>query len=301
MDTVKKVSVHGGHSGQFCNHAADSLEEVVCSYIEQGFSWVGITEHAPGTRDELLYQDEREAGLTVDLLLDRLDGYMIECRRLQRKYRSRMQIFAAIEIETQSGYETFVPKLQKRFRPDYFVGSVHCVNDINFDYSPALYEEAVRSAGGIENLYGAYFDLQYDMIKRLEPAVVGHFDLIRIYDDGYAERLVQPAIVEKIRRNLHVVKQLDLILDFNLRALHKGAAEPYVTGSILELVREYGIKIVPGDDSHGVATVGNFFADGLAVLRQYGFSTDWPQPVCYPADEQQAAIGFGVGQGCDYS
>lgn len=283
METVKKVSVHGGHSGQFCDHAADSLEEVVCSYIDKGFSWVGITEHVPGLSDEFLDIDQREAGLTPEFLLERFGRYMTECRRLQEKYQSQIELFAAMEIETYSGYETFVPMLVERFNPDYMVGSVHFVNDINFDYSANMYNKAAESEGGIDQMYLSYFDLQYDMIRRLEPAVVGHFDLIRIYDEDYVNRLQQPDIVAKMRRNLELVKELDLILDFNLRALYKGASEPYVTGSILEMVRDYDIKIVPGDDSHGLSTVGNYFDDGVSVLKQYGFSPDWPQPVCLTA------------------
>ena len=67
MQKIEKVSVHGGHSGQFCNHATDSLEEIVRAYIDQGFSWVGITEHTPAPTEDLLDQDQREAGLTPAL------------------------------------------------------------------------------------------------------------------------------------------------------------------------------------------------------------------------------------------
>lgn len=278
METIKRVSVHGGHSGQFCSHASDSLEDIVCSYIEKGFSWVGITEHAPGASGELLYKDQRETGLTHEFLVEQFGQYMAECRRLQEKYRTQIHLFASMEIETHTGYETFVPMLNERFGPDYIVGSVHFVNDINFDYSASMYSKAVASAGGIDQMYLRYFDQQYDMIKRLKPAVVGHFDLIRIFDDEYVDRLLKPEIVARMRRNLALIKELDLVLDFNLRALYKGASEPYVTGSILEMVREYDIKIVPGDDSHGLQTVGNYFDQGASILEQYGFSTNWPQP-----------------------
>jgi len=281
MERVAKVSVHGGHSGQFCNHASDSLEDIVCTYIEEGFSWVGITEHAPaGFNEELMYADEREAGLTPEMLLDGFGKYMTECRRLQEKYRSRIQLYAAMEIETCSGYETFVPMLIERFSPDYIVGSVHFVNDICFDYSAKSYQRAAESVGGLDRLYLSYFDLQYDMIRRLKPAVVGHFDLIRIFDAHYAERLQQPEIMTSIRRNLELVKELDLILDFNLRALAKGASEPYISAPILAMVREYEINIAPGDDSHGVANVGNYFDEAVSLLGQLQISTDWPQPSC---------------------
>ena len=278
MQKIEKVSVHGGHSGQFCNHATDSLEEIVRAYIDQGFSWVGITEHTPAPTEDLLDQDQREAGLTPALLVERFEGYMKECRRLQHRYREQIRVFTAMEIETYSANEEFVPHLIERFSPDYIVGSVHFVADINFDYSPQLYDKAARAVGSIDQLYHRYFDLQYEMIGRLQPAVVGHFDLIRIFDAGYRTRLEKPDIVEKIRRNLKLIKELDLILDFNLRALCKGAEEPYISASILEIVRHYDIAVVPGDDSHGLSSVGNYFEQGVSILQKYGFSTDWKQP-----------------------
>ena len=278
MKTAQKVSVHGGHSGEFCNHANDTLEDIVRSYIDKGFTWVGITEHAPPVSDDLRYADEAEDGLTAAALLEQFERYMEECRRLQKKYSARIKLYAALEIETYSGYEEFVPYLIDRFAPDYIVGSVHFVNDINFDYSKAIYDRAAESAGGIDEMYLRYFDLQYEMIRRLEPEVVGHFDLIRIFDTNYRQRLDHPEIVSRIRRNLELIKELDLILDFNLRALQKGAVEPYISKPILEMAREYEIDVVPGDDSHGISSVGNYFDQGVVILQSHGFTTDWANP-----------------------
>jgi histidinol-phosphatase (PHP family) len=278
MKTTSFVSVHGGHSGQFCHHATDSLEEIIQSYIARQFPWVGITEHSPAISDELLYPDQRAAGLTPEFLFNRFAGYMKECRRLQEKYRSKIRIFAAMEIETYSGYEEFIPSLINRFQPDYIVGSVHFVSDMGFDYSREQYDQTVEAVGGIDQLYCRYFDLQYEMIKLLQPAVVGHFDLIRIFDPGYKERLLRPEIMERIKRNLQLICELDLIMDFNLRSLLKGADEPYISRVILEMAVEMGISVVPGDDSHGLGSVGANMEKAVAILRELGCNTNWKEP-----------------------
>jgi histidinol-phosphatase (PHP family) len=278
MGKPKYVSVHGGHSGQFCHHATDSLEEIICAYIEHGFAWVGITEHVPGLRDDLLYQDQREAGLTPAALFDGFAAYMRECRRLQQKYAARIKIFVAMEIETYSGYESFIPSLLEQFRPQYIVGSVHFVNDINFDYSREQYAVAAEAAGGIDALYCRYFDQQQEMIQLLTPAVVGHFDLIRIFDPDYRQRLLKPDIAQRVRRNLELIRDRGLIMDFNLRALLKGAPEPYITESILRQARELEIAVVPGDDSHGLDSIGVNMERGIAILEKMGFSTEWKVP-----------------------
>lgn len=278
MKTTSFASVHGGHSGQFCNHATDSLEEIVQLYIAKQFPWVGITEHSPAISDELLYPDQKAAGLTPEFLLNRFADYMKECRRLQQKYRSEIRIFAAMEIETYSGYEEFIPFLINRFQPDYIVGSVHFVGDMGFDYSREQYDQTVEKMGGIDQLYCKYFDLQYEMIKLLQPSVVGHFDLIRIFDPGYKQRLLRPDIMDRIKRNLRLIQELDLIMDFNLRSLLKGADEPYISRVILEMALELGISIVPGDDSHGLTSVGANMEKALAILEELGCNTSWQQP-----------------------
>jgi len=278
MKTTSFVSVHGGHSGQFCNHANDQLEEIIESYIAKKFAWVGITEHTPAVSDALLYPDQRASRLTPEFLLHRFGAYMKECRRLQEKYSSVIKIFAAMEIETYSGYKEFVPLLIEKFQPDYIAGSVHFINDICFDYSKELYDKIAESVGGKDALYCQYFDQQYEMIKLFKPAVVSHFDLIRIFDPEYKSRMQHPEIMEKIIRNLTLIKELDLIMDYNLRSLMKGAEEPYISKTLLGMVRDLDIPVVPGDDSHGLSSVGANMGLAIKILEEFGFDTDWRQP-----------------------
>jgi histidinol-phosphatase (PHP family) len=279
MKKIQLVSIHGGHSGQFCSHASDSLEEIIQCYIEKQFSWVGITEHTPViNKGSLYYPDEIESSLTPELIIHRLGDYMRECRRLQRKYHDKIHIFSAMEIETYTGYEQFIPDLIARFQPDYIVGSVHFVDGVGFDYSSPFYSKAVETVGGKDELYCRYFDQQYEMIKILKPSVVGHFDLIRKFDNDYKPRLLKPRIWKRIERNLELIKDLDLIMDLNLRSMYHGAKEPYISRAILKIVRDLDIAVVPGDDSHGLNTVGNYLNEGIKILKELGFNTDWRQP-----------------------
>ena len=127
-------------------------------------------------------------------------------------------------------------------------------------------------------LYCAYFDKQLELLERFEPAVVGHFDLIRIYDPDYAQRWSVPSIRDRAIRNLDRIKELDLILDFNLRALAKNAPEPYVCAPLLAYAIEHNIAIATGDDSHGVDSVGGFLDQGVGILKAAGGTTSWRKP-----------------------
>ncbi|MCZ6658856.1 MAG: histidinol-phosphatase [Gammaproteobacteria bacterium] len=274
---VDKVSVHGGHSGEFCSHAKDPLEAVVAEYVRQGFVWIALTEHMASS-DAFLAVEELAHGFDEAEAFHRFEHYFEEARRLQSAYADDIDIMVAFETEAYSGYQTEVAALVEEFHPDYLVGSVHHVNDVPFDASPGDYLDAVAKAGGMAAMYCDYFDLQLELIDAFRPAVVGHFDLIRIHDGDYAQTLQDPNVWERAARNLERIAELDLILDFNVRALAKGQPEPYVSEPLLRLAKELGIVCVPGDDSHGTATVGAGMAEGIAVLIEAGFDTDWPKP-----------------------
>ncbi len=279
MTKLEPISFHGGHSGEYCSHARDLLEDIILEYIRLGFSRVGISEHVPPVNDEFLYLDEQELNLTAADLNQRFEDYIHTLRRLKKKYAPRIQIFVGMETETYTGYVPHIKQLIQVFQPDYIVGSVHHVADICFDYSRQEYDRVASICGSIEAMYARYFDLQYEMIKTLKPFFVGHFDIIRIHDENYKERLLNPKINQRVRRNLELIKSLNLVMDYNLRPLAKGAKEPYITESILEQARQMGIRVVPGDDSHGVDQAGGYVDWAVKKLASLGFDIQWPDPV----------------------
>lgn len=280
MIDSKLISLHGGHSGQFCCHARDSLEDLINAYISKGFKAVGITEHMPPPETRFLYPDEVEQGLSVKSLEERFSKYFLELDRLKQKYRSDIRIFKGFETETVTGSPALVRALIREFNPDYIVGSVHHLKDLCFDYSKQAYEAIADQFNGLDRMYMAYFDAQYEMIRDLRPFVVGHFDLIRIYDPDFEARLETPEISKRIRRNLSLIKALGLVLDYNLRPLTKGKKTPYLTSAILAMAKEFGIPVVPGDDAHSKEQAGMFVDTAVQSLKEMGFSTTWPSPRC---------------------
>lgn len=276
--SAELVSVHGGHSGEFCCHADDTLAEIVAEYERQGFAWVGITEHMPPVSDEFLFPDEIEAGFDAESMAERFARYIVRARELQKEYRGRLEIFVGFETEMYTGALDYAERLIELYEPDYVVGSVHHVNDQVIDGTAEQYAHAAEVAGGLDELYFAYFDHQLEVIERLRPAVVGHLDLVRMHDPDYRERMQKPEIWRRVERNLESVERNGLILDYNVRALAKGALEPYVTRSILELSAKRLLPVVPGDDSHRIGDVGAHVEEGIRILESVGCETNWQRP-----------------------
>ena len=274
-DSISKISFHGGHSGQFCSHAEGMLEDIVKAYMAAGYSLVGITEHMPPLDDRFLYSDERVAGLDAKALQERFGLYMETSRALQQEYRDHIGIRVGFETEWYCGAGEYIKKLVKDHAPDYIVGSLHHVSDMPIDTTPEDYAKAAGALGGLDALYERYFDEQLQLVETVRPAIVGHFDLVRIFDPDYRQRLQSRILARKIARNLRVIKEMGLSLDFNLAVFDKPGVEPYPTLSVLEQALGMGIPVVPGDDSHSPGTVGRYWGRGLEMLRARGASFDW--------------------------
>ena len=272
---MQLVSVHGGHSGEFCGHATDALADVVQAYVDAGFAWACLTEHMAPPGRHAIPADE---GPDLAALQERFRRYFEQARRLQRSRAGEIDLYVGFETEACSGYLPAVRDAIERYAPDVVVGSVHHVGDILFDYSAENYQAAVAKAGGIVAFYCAYFDAQLELIDAVRPDVVGHFDLVRLFDADYPQRWRVPAIRERALRNLQRIAELDLVLDFNVRALAKGQPEPYVSAPWLKRAVELGIALAPGDDSHGVETVGRHVEQGIELLQSAGASTNWRRP-----------------------
>lgn len=260
------VSLHGGHSGSYCDHADDTLEELVRQAIALGMPSYGLTEHAPRVEPERVYAEERSMGWDTAHLERLFANYAVDARRLQSAYAGEIDLLVGFEIEVVpiGRYAEVMQDLRTRHQLDYVVGSVHWVDGIIIDYTRALFDQAVEACGGRVGLALRYYDTVAEMIALLRPEVVGHLDLVRRHG-GEDPAFETPAVRERAKAVLSLMKEQDAILDINTAALRKGLATPYPAPWLLEAARDLGIACCFGDDAHRVSEVGA----GLAEARDY--------------------------------
>ncbi len=264
-----KVSLHGGHSGEFCEHAVSTLRAVVKAAIEAGFSVFGVSEHAPRSQQRFLYGTEIEKGYTLERLHTEFDAYTAEVERLAAEFDDRLTVLRGFEAEVvpTASYREEMLAIRPRF--EYMVGSVHYVDEVQIDGSPEEFETALAAAGGLEPLAVRYYEHVAEMVEALEPEVVGHLDLIRRRAPLDAN-LETPAITRAAERALEAVRSVDAILDLNTAGWRKGLGAPYPAPWLVEKAEAMGIGFCFGDDSHGPADVGAGVEDARAYLLENG-------------------------------
>lgn len=266
-----RVSLHGGHSGEFCDHGEGTLEEIVLAAIATGCSTFGVTEHAPRMESRFLFAEEHALGWDVPYLEQLFARYARRVDALAAQYADRITLFKGFEIEVvpQARYVEVMTGLRRDHAFDYIVGSVHYVDEIIIDYTRAEFDRAVAHCGGLEALAVRYYETLAEMAAALKPEIVGHFDLVR--KQAADEASVSTSRVRAAAcAALDVVKEHGGILDVNTSGYRRGLGRPYPAPWVVRAARERGIPFTFGDDSHRPSEV----AADLDTARQYLLDLD---------------------------
>ena len=260
------LSLHGGHSGEFCEHASGTLHETIEAAAAAAVRVYGLTEHAPRSDSRFLYDSERAKGYDVERLHREFEAYSRESLRLQRQMSGSLEILRGFETEAvpTSSYAESMLALRREHKFDYLVGSVHHVCDIPIDETPQHFREAVAACNGLEPLMERYFRLVEEMIRSVRPEIVGHLDLPKLHAPRGAD-LCTLKIRRAAEAAIEAAKANSCILDLNTAGWRKGLPEPFPSAWLVRLAVEAGVHFCFGDDSHAPSQVGY----GLGRARQY--------------------------------
>ncbi|KAK4705183.1 histidinol-phosphatase (PHP family), partial [Phenoliferia sp. Uapishka_3] len=267
---------HHSHSGQFCSHAKGTLEEVVKEAIRRGWSTLGMSEHVPRYRLQDLYPEEEESG--VQQLSTTFEAYLVEAWRLKSLYASQIKILVGVETEfiNEDGLDKLAELLDlHRDRIQYVVGSVHHCHEQPIDFDKPRFDAALGSFAGPDDLerfsqlFCAYFDAQYTLLQRLKPAVIGHFDLCRLY---YPERdfMSFPEVWSKIERNISFGVGYGALFEINASAFRKGWDSAYPGPDVFEAIVAQNGRFTLSDDSHGPLAVGLHYDKTFEYMCEMG-------------------------------
>ncbi len=262
-----KVSLHGGHSAAFCDHGTGTLRAILEAAIARGFHTYGVAEHAPRYEPAHVFAEEIAMGWDAARLERNFEAYAREAASLASEFADRIAVLRGFEAEVvpEDRYVELMLDLRTRYNFDYMVGSVHWVDGIIIDYTKAEFDRAVERCGGFDPFAVRYYETVREMVNSLRPEVVGHLDVIRKY--AVPESATgTPSIRRAATRALEAIREHDCILDVNTAALRKGLSTPFPAPWLLQMaVRDFGIAVCFGDDSHGPDDVGG----GIPEAREY--------------------------------
>jgi len=262
-----RVSLHGGHSGEFCDHADGTLREMLTAAVRYGYHTFGVSEHVPRCESRFLYPEEVALGWTVEKITADFERYQEALTPLVHEFEDRLVVLRGFEcevvpsdryVELMNGYR------HRRLADgspafDYCVGSVHHVAEMSIDGPPAVFQGLVEEFGGLEPLAIRYYETVAAMVSSLRPEMVAHIDLIKKNCGPIGlstSALESPSVQRAALGALEAVRAAGSILDLNTAAWRKGLNEPYPAPWLVRAANSMGIGFCFGDDSHRPGDVG---------------------------------------------
>lgn len=169
----------------------------------------------------------------------------MEAHRLKSLYANQITLLVGLETEfitslDLQNLEGMLERLGERV--EYLVGSIHHVNGIPIDFDLPTYQRALASFADEkeedrqEAFLSAYFDVQYELLRRFKPEVVGHFDLCRLYRPSLHFR-DYPHVFSKIERNVRYAVEYGALFELNAAAFRKKWDTPYPGEDVVEASR----------------------------------------------------------------
>ena len=253
------------HTHTIFSDGKNTAEEMVLGAIKSGCTSLGFSEHSPLPWGTEGWATPAEA----------LADYRAEILRLRNKYMDQIEIFLGLEQDMDSH--------TAECDWDYLIGSVHSVwvngERRSVDFSADYTDETIHGCfGGDPYAYAEAYSRQVaDVAKITKCQIIGHFDLVTKFNEGYRTfDETHPRYLKAALEALDALTGTDLIFEINTGAMSRGyRTTPYPSPALLKAMKERGCRICITSDTHSASTVLHAFDQARELAKSCGFHESW--------------------------
>lgn len=237
------------HQHSYFSDGAEAPEAYVQKAIELELAAVGFTEHSP-----------LPFPTPFSLKEERVDEYVSETDRLQKKYKNQLAVYRGLEFDFIPGISENFAHWSQRLKLDYAIGSVHLVKPDDSDElwfidgpKKEIYDEGLRNlfSGDIQKAVTTYYRQVNQMIESQEFDIVGHVDKIKMHNQNRYFSEDEKWYQNLVRETLHLIREKNLIVEVNTRGMYKKRAETlFPDGFALQQISELKIPVLISSDAH---------------------------------------------------
>ncbi len=245
------------HTHTTFSDGKNTVEEVVVSAIEKGFSAIGFTDHG--------YTD-----FDLSYCIKDLKGYIEEVNRLKEKYSNKLQIYLGLEEDGSC--------LSNRSFYEYIIGSLHYFK-IDGKYYPidSSYQGFKNCLNLFDNdlikMANNYYSTFCDYVIKRKPEIIGHFDLITKYDEKDGGVLLNNKEYNLLaEKYLNSLIKTGSLFEVNTGAISRGyRTKPYPNENLLYILKKNDVGIILTSDSHTASNIDFAFEETKKYLKDVGF------------------------------
>jgi histidinol-phosphatase (PHP family) len=246
-----KIDLHN-HT-PLCHHAQGTPKEYVLKAIDEQIDIYGFSDHAPMEFDQ-----------QYRMSLSQAKDYEQEILKLKKQFQNDINILLGYEVDYIHN-ENLIQDYILNAKVDYLIGSVHFINKWGFDNPEFIGEYKHKN---IDQIWEDYFEAIYYMAKSGYFQIVGHLDLIKVFNF-----LPKKDIRLIAKKAIKEIKKQNLVVEINGAGFQKPIKEQYPSKKLLELIYEEGIDITFGSDAHQIKQVGANLNQMITLAKNIGFST----------------------------
>ena len=227
-------------------------EQMVLSAIEKGFDEIGFSDHF-----NILQPCAWAVGSEAIIDLES------KVNKMKEKFGDRISILFGLEVDYFSHLQEEIRESLERFDFDYVIGSVHFLDDWNYDTDKSRYGEFSN-----DYLYRWYFrELQKAAGSGLFD-VIGHPDLIKKFD-------IWPNSSQKelYAETADVLAGSGVAFEVNTSGKDRPCNEFYPGAELLSALFKAGVPVTLGSDSHHKEQIGRYFTEARTILKEIGYSS----------------------------
>ena len=237
-----------------CRHATGSPAAFIEAALAAGLTEYGVSEHAPAVPEP--FDDWRMLSAEMPLYLQWID-------RAEAAAAGRIPVRRGLECDWFKGCESWIESLAARHDWDYLIGSVHYLDDWDFDNPAKL---AIWSERDIDTVWDDYWRHYTLMASSGLFDILGHPDLIKKFGHipaGDLLRFYEPAI--------DAIAASGCAIELNTAGWHKPCAEAYPSPAFLELACSAGIPLVISSDAHAPHEIARDYARAIHLAKAVGY------------------------------
>lgn len=241
----------------YCDHAEDSMRDMVEAAIAAGISTYAITEHYPMTLQGM-------AGGSAGMPYERLDEYVAEARKLRREH-PEMDIIVGAEVDWLGSLENRDLESEDWSRFELILGSVHFIDGWGFD-DPA-YKGRWETAG-VDEVWRSYFDAwcQAATAKSVPFHVMAHPDLVKKF--GFKPSFDLSPLYEQAAE---AVASAGRMVEVNTAGGWCPCNEFYPAPELLRAFCRAGVPCTVGTDAHAAVNVARGIREAYRYLYDAGY------------------------------
>jgi len=232
-----------------CGHATGSVEEYVTKALQNNIEYFGFSDHAPMDFDP-----------KFRMKFEQMEEYEKSVLHVKNKYKKDIDILLGYEVDFLEGY---IEEKVLKSNVDYLIGSVHFIDKWGFDNPEFIGKYKNKN---IDKIWEEYFEAIEALAKSRLFDIVGHIDLIKIFNF-----LPKKDIKSIAHKAIKEIKKANMVVEINAAGYRKPVKEAYPSEDIMELLSQYDVPITFSSDAHKPEQVGFKQKEIYALAKKYGY------------------------------